>query len=739
MSRLLAVAWLVLAWPGAVAADSPATGTPAGDAVGAEEQEVAAQRAALAGEMADLRSARESATGPHQEALAQAVALLESLDLLYEHRLAALRDAAPRAAAVDKAERELAALHSGGLRKPPPYGIRQLDKARQQRDAAVNRAEIVAVGMRVAEDALVRATEQRDDRERARRAAKEALETNNEPANAPALEDALLLRKLESRAATAQVRLREQELRNERLAADAQRLRAALLGEKVVRMAPDTRFAPAELDEVLAKVDGEKTALSRSLQAAKAELAAAERLWARAKERAAGEESGRSGSEEVEARRLAQLALRTAVTVRSEQMQRLADVVQAWKRRYDVDAAAAPRAALAAWEKDARAALAEIEQKIRAQRARLSELQSDRLGRSETLYDAAVPAEVGRWIREQERQLDEQIRILETSLAWLEDARQLHANLLRELHDRLGTLTLGERVRQAWETARAVWGYEILAVDDRPITVGKVAAALLIFFLGLALARRLSRLLGRRVFPRVGLEAGVIAALESLSYYVLVSLLLLLALRIVNVPLTAFTILGGALAIGVGFGSQNIVNNFISGLILFAERPIRIGDLIEVDGTYGTVEHIGARSTRVRSATNIHIIVPNSAFLEKNVVNWTLSDDQVRTMVQVGVAYGSPTRDVARLMRQAVDEQGKILRTPEPVVFFADFGDSALVFEVHFWIRMRTLMERRIIESELRYRIDELFREAGITIAFPQRDVHLDAARPLEVRVVPSP
>ena len=161
-----------------------------------------------------------------------------------------------------------------------------------------------------------------------------------------------------------------------------------------------------------------------------------------------------------------------------------------------------------------------------------------------------------------------------------------------------------------------------------------------------------------------------------------------------------------------------------------------MGDLIEVENLLGSVEHIGPRSTRVRSADNVDIIVPNSSFLEHNVVNWTLSDDRYRAHVVVGLAYGSPTRNAAKLIRRAVEEHGKVLKTPKPIVLFTDFGDNSLVFEVHFWLRMRRLMDRRTIESDIRYRIDALFREAGIVIAFPQRDVHFDAVKPVEVRVL---
>jgi small-conductance mechanosensitive channel len=201
------------------------------------------------------------------------------------------------------------------------------------------------------------------------------------------------------------------------------------------------------------------------------------------------------------------------------------------------------------------------------------------------------------------------------------------------------------------------------------------------------------------------------------------------------VPLTVFAFLGGALAIGVGFGSQNILNNFISGLIILAERPIRVGDLVEIDGLYGNIQHVGARSTRVKTGSNLEIIVPNSRFLENNVSNWTLSNDEIRAVVGVGVAYGSPTREVSRLLRKAVTDNPEIRDEPAPIVLFNEFGDNALHFEVHFWIKMRTIMQRQRMESEVRHTIDDLLDDAGITIAFPQRDVHIDSVKPLEINV----
>jgi potassium efflux system protein len=284
--------------------------------------------------------------------------------------------------------------------------------------------------------------------------------------------------------------------------------------------------------------------------------------------------------------------------------------------------------------------------------------------------------------------------------------------------------------------AADIWSYQLAIIEGTPMTVGKVVLALALVAVGYVVSRRLSRSVGRVLIRRARLDPGAAAAVEMLGFYVFFVSFAVTALQLVRFPLNALAIAGGALAIGIGFGSQNIVNNFISGLILLVERPIRVNDLVRVEGSDGTVEHIGARSTKIRAADNTQIIVPNSFFLQNHVINYTLSDDIIRTQVTVGVVYGSSTREVARLMRRAIDEHPEILSAYEPRILFADFGDNALLFEAYFWVHGRSIMDRRRIESDVRYRIDELFREAELVIAYPQRDVHLDTSRPLDVRVL---
>ena len=169
----------------------------------------------------------------------------------------------------------------------------------------------------------------------------------------------------------------------------------------------------------------------------------------------------------------------------------------------------------------------------------------------------------------------------------------------------------------------------------------------------------------------------------------------------------------------------------------FGEKQV-LAKAVEIDGVHGAIEHVGARSTRLLTSQNIHLLIPNSTLLENTVVNWTLSGEKYFTRVSVGVAYGSPAEKVAALILEAATATSKVLDAPKPQVFFTDFGDNALGFEIHCWIKMRRMMDKRRAESDLRFNIDRLFREHNVCIAFPQRDLHLDTARPLEIRILPE-
>ena len=269
------------------------------------------------------------------------------------------------------------------------------------------------------------------------------------------------------------------------------------------------------------------------------------------------------------------------------------------------------------------------------------------------------------------------------------------------------------------------------------VTLGKLLSVVLLLAVGYVLSRVIGYILVKRL-ATTRINADVVHVIRRVAFLTLIILVVLTALSLLGVPLTAFAFATGAIAIGVGFGAQNIINNFISGWILMAERPIRIGDFVEIDTTYGIVEQIGTRSTRIRRTDGVHLLVPNSQLLERTVVNWTLVDREIRTTVRVGVEYGSPVRRVADLILEAVNAQPEVKAEPASTVVFDDFGDNALMFETHFWCDVGGEKFLRIIRSDIRFRITELFEKNGIVIAFPQRDVHLDASKPLPIRVIDS-
>lgn len=300
----------------------------------------------------------------------------------------------------------------------------------------------------------------------------------------------------------------------------------------------------------------------------------------------------------------------------------------------------------------------------------------------------------------------------------------------------LDEVTFAE-VWQAFSSAAAkVWGAEIFVFDDQAITLGKLIVGMFLLLTGIWIAKLFSRLIGTWMLSRLKLDEGIIAVIQTVLFYILLITVVLFALKLINIPLTVFTVLGGALAIGIGFGSQNLMSNFISGLILLAERPIRVGDFIQIGDLMGVISHIGARSTNIKTPQNVDIIVPNSNLLEDRVTNWALSDTKVRSSILIGVAYGSDVQLVSSLLKKAAEDHKRVLNQYIPVVLFTDFGDNSLCFELLFWVNMRRLLERRMVESDLRFKIDALFREADICIAFPQRDVHLDTLKPLEVKMV---
>jgi small-conductance mechanosensitive channel len=296
--------------------------------------------------------------------------------------------------------------------------------------------------------------------------------------------------------------------------------------------------------------------------------------------------------------------------------------------------------------------------------------------------------------------------------------------------------------------ARSLWNFELFTAEDtvevdgrkitstRSVTIGKSVGAVVLLVLGYLVVSWLVRRLERTLIARFKAEPAAARIVRRWLQVILIMVLFVLALDLVKIPLTVFAFLGGALAIGFGFGAQVMIKNFISGVMLLIERPLKVGDIVQIGDILGTVTNISIRSSTIRTADGIETLVPNSTFVESNVTNWTYSSPRVRRSVKVGVAYGSDTRKVSDTLLSVADRHGQVLKDPAPRVIFEDFGSDALAFSLEYWIDYAKGADGRQIASDLRFMIEKALADAGIAVPFPQRDVHVDASAPLRVEVV---
>jgi potassium efflux system protein len=248
------------------------------------------------------------------------------------------------------------------------------------------------------------------------------------------------------------------------------------------------------------------------------------------------------------------------------------------------------------------------------------------------------------------------------------------------------------------------------------LTVGTIYVVLLI-------SKAIQNILLDSIFPRYRVELGVQLSMVRLIHYSVLVVGFIILLNILGFELTKLTILGGALGVGIGFGLQAIVNNFASGLILLFERPIKVGDTIEIGNDFGEVKKLGLRATVVSTFDNAEIVIPNSDLITAPVTNWTLSGRQARVKVPVGVAYGSDIQKVLEILMSCAKEHPMVLSEPQPRALFLAFGASSLDIELRVWTP--DFSDRRQLQSELNMEIKSEFSLAGIEIPFPQTDLHL--------------
>lgn len=264
----------------------------------------------------------------------------------------------------------------------------------------------------------------------------------------------------------------------------------------------------------------------------------------------------------------------------------------------------------------------------------------------------------------------------------------------------------------------------IFSLGDTQITLWTILYLAFLLWLLYYLTTKLNRIIVYKLLSKSKIDLGVRIATGTILRYLILTVGFIIILQTVGINLSSITILLGALGVGIGFGLQNITNNFVSGLIILFERPIKVGDRIEVAGVVGDVIDISMRATTIVTNDNISIIVPNSEFISSTVINWSHTDRRVRFNFPVGVSYKEDPQKVKNvLLEVALDNQG-VLKDPKPDVLFTEYADSSLMFNLRVWTS-EYIDRPGVLKSQLYFEIFKRFKENGIEIPFPQRDIHI--------------
>jgi len=649
--------------------------------------------------------------------------------------------------------REIEEFRVEGMEEEPPYSLLLLDHLRDQFHVEEARAAALESAIQSATVALDAARQQFEEKERVRRQLKEKLAATTDEAAKSQIAGELSIAELESKLAEEQFELRQVELANEKLNLEIQQHVLTLVREKIVHVAQAVQFTEDDLQAQLAELSKQEFNTRRAIDTAELNLRYVEDRWAEARRNldAATEDRIRL-TREVEAWRLARRRRQEELALLNRQLQRLGEMRTAWNRRYELAMEnELDNAEMQKWIAETDLVLEQLKRDAISRNSQVDQLRRDAATVEKQLADAKAQngESMGlRWLEQQRLQIQELLQLYEAALLDIEASERLHQRLLAELQKDSLMISPLAWLQAAWRGVLQAWDYELASVEDRPITVGKVGKGLLFCILGIWFSALLSRFFERRLRRRWKINRDGAAALKTLTFYLLMILVVLFALRMVNVPLTVFTVAGGALALGVGLGSQGLINNFLSGLVILAERPLRIGERIIYSGYDGMVEEVGFRCTKVRTLTGNLVTIPNS-----NIINETVENigrrPFIRRLMNVTITYDTPrakVEEAVNILRgilaepEIVDKIAPIVAGEEypPRVFFNEFNADSLNLIVIYWFAPPDFWGYFEHAQKVNLRIFEEFERAGIDFAFPTQTLHLanDEKRQLAVRML---
>jgi potassium efflux system protein len=273
-----------------------------------------------------------------------------------------------------------------------------------------------------------------------------------------------------------------------------------------------------------------------------------------------------------------------------------------------------------------------------------------------------------------------------------------------------------------------IWSYSLYQNNNVSITLGKLIVLVGFLVLSFASSQFIVRKLIRKILQKTSLDIGAKSAIENLSIYLLTFIFIIIALSIAEIPLAALTFIGGALALGFGLGIQSILNNFISGIILQIEKPIKVGDIIGVDEFRGVVEEIGARSTKLALSDNSHIIIPNSKLLENKVSNWTLKNNILRSKIDLELSHNDQPEIVMESMVALLKGHPDILNAPAPRIYLSEISSNSIKYTMYFWVKIHSSFDKLQHESDIKMQVYNLINKKGFEI--PTQSIEINNKKP---------